>query len=69
MKIAILKCRDCHAELNRTNPFPDSDEAQVRLSSGLAAGQCPNKCRSTFSDLNLNTTLEITEYIPPVGKQ
>lgn len=61
MKIAILKCRDCGKELNRTIPFPEADESRVMISSGLAAPPCPNGCRSTCEDLNLNTTLEIMD--------
>lgn len=61
MKLAILKCRDCGTELNRSIPFEDKDESKVRITSGLAAGSCPKGCRSTFSDLNLNTKLEIVE--------
>lgn len=60
-KIAILKCKDCGKELNRSVPFEAKDEAKIRFSSGLAAGPCPNGCRSTFSDLNINTKLEIIE--------
>lgn len=61
MKIAILRCKDCRTELNRTVPFPDDEEGRVRVSSALAGGKCPKGCRSTFSDLNLNTELEIVQ--------
>lgn len=61
MKIAILKCGECGAELNRSVPFEEKDESKVRLTSGFAAGPCPKGCRSTFSDLNLNTKIEIQE--------
>lgn len=59
MKQAILKCGDCHMELNRSEPFIPEDESKVRMTSGMAAGPCPRGCRSTFSDLNLNTSIVI----------
>ncbi|MES1988412.1 MAG: hypothetical protein V4440_10335 [Pseudomonadota bacterium] len=57
MQIAILKCRDCGEELNRSKPFDEKDKSQVAISSGFAAGPCPKGCRSTFNDLNLNTQI------------
>ena len=57
-KIAILKCRDCKCELNRSKPYEDKHEGKVVVSSAFAAGPCPNGCRSTFKDLNLNTEIE-----------
>lgn len=62
MKIIILKCRDCGAELNRSNPLSESDVAKAMITSGLAAGTCPKGCRSTFSDLNLNTKAEVVSH-------
>ena len=61
MKIAIIKCRDCGTELNRTIPFEDGHEGRIRVTSGLAAGKCPNGCRETLMGLNLNTELVIHE--------
>jgi len=55
---AILSCKDCGKELNRALDVPDSDRGRVSVSSALAAGRCPNGCRSTLSDLNINTKLE-----------
>ena len=54
---ATLKCHDCGAVLNTATDVPESKKLQVIISSGLAAGKCPNNCRSTLSDLNLNTDL------------
>ena len=56
--ILILKCRDCHQELNRTPEITEEEAKKARLLSGLAAHKCPNGCRSTFTDLNLNTEIE-----------
>lgn len=61
MKVAVLRCRDCGHELNRTDPFPDHEESKVRVTSGLAGGACPRGCRSTFRDMNLNTRLELCD--------
>lgn len=55
---ATLTCADCGRVLNTAEHVPESAKSKVALSSGLAAGECPNGCRSTFSDLNLNTKLE-----------
>lgn len=65
MKIAILTCTDCGTELNRSHPFKPEEEGTIRLTSGLVAGKCPKGCRSTFSDLNLNTDLEIVDFVTP----
>lgn len=60
-KIAILSCADCGHELNRSIPFEAKDEGKVRMTSGFASGKCPKGCRSTFSDLNLNTKIKIID--------
>lgn len=59
MKVLILQCNDCGLELNRSNPLTDEEVPKAKLFSGFAAGPCPNGCRSTFSDLNLNTKIVI----------
>lgn len=69
MKVAILKCRDCGAELNRTAPFPDEERAKISIFSVFAAGPCPNGCRATFRDLNLNTKLVVEEESANEGAQ
>lgn len=61
MKIAKVRCRDCGEVLNETIPFPEEDIGKVMISSGGAAGPCPRGCRSTFSDLNLNTKCEVED--------
>ena len=55
---AILTCRDCDTILNTAERVPESEKGRVAVSSGFAAGPCPKGCRSSFSDLNLNTKLE-----------
>jgi len=55
---AILKCRDCGHELNRAENVPTDQKGFVSVTSALAAPRCPKGCRSTLSDLNLNTTIE-----------
>lgn len=58
---AILKCHDCGSELNRAVHVPENEKGRVSITSSFAAGQCPKGCRSTFSDLNINTDLEWIE--------
>ena len=58
-KILILECADCGHELNRTDPLTKYDAYIASMNARFNAGKCPNGCRSTFSDLNLNT--KITE--------
>lgn len=53
-----IHCAECGRELNRTVPLTDDQKSFARVSSGLAAGPCPNGCRSTFTDLNLNTRIQ-----------
>jgi len=54
--VLVLRCKDCGSELNRSYPLAEIELSAARVSSAFAAGPCPNGCRSTFSDLNLNTT-------------
>lgn len=54
-QVAVIKCRDCGQELNRSIPFEEADKGKVIMTSGFAAGACPRGCRSTFKDLNINT--------------
>ena len=58
MKILILRCADCGAELNRTKPVTANEADRARIHSAFAAGRCPHGCRSTFTDLNINTRIE-----------
>lgn len=53
-----IHCADCGAELNRTPPLTDEQAAEARVFSAFAAGRCPNGCRSTFTDLNINTRIQ-----------
>lgn len=55
---ALLTCRDCGQELNRAESVPQNSKAAVNVTSAHVAGQCPNGCRSTFSDFNINTEIE-----------
>ena len=57
----ILKCKDCGAELNRAEHVPEGEKTRIAIAAPLVAGSCPNGCRSTFSDCNLNTTIEWVE--------
>lgn len=54
---ATLKCHDCGTVLNTAEHVPESEKSRVSIFSGFAAGRCPKGCRSTFSDLNINTDL------------
>ena len=67
-KIFILRCNDCGAELNRTEPLDEQAQSTARINSAFAAGACPNGCRSTFSDLNINTRIEEIEVAEEVRK-
>lgn len=58
--VMVLLCADCRTELNRTIQLSADELTKLNtLSSAFAAGKCPNGCRSTFSDLNINTELVI----------
>ena len=58
-QILILKCHDCGTELNRTGELTEGEASRARLNSAFAAGPCPKGCRSTFSDLNINTDIQV----------
>lgn len=53
--IIVVECADCKAELNRSRPLTKKDYTLAVLSGPLVTKPCPNGCRSTFSDCNLNT--------------
>ena len=56
-------CGDCGTEMNSTVEMTAEeirkDWTRLVMSSGFNAGKCPNGCRSTFSDLNINTDLKL----------
>jgi hypothetical protein len=57
-----MKCRDCGHTLNHTTVFENLkalQDAYIHLcfTGPMLAGCCPNGCRSTFSDLNLNARM------------
>lgn len=56
-------CRDCGKVLNNTVPMTQEELRRgwthLVLSSGLVTGACPSGCRSTYSDLNVNTALVV----------
>lgn len=54
---AKLLCHDCKALLNEAHNVPTSEKVLVITTSALVAGRCPNGCRSTFSDCNINTDI------------
>ena len=59
----LLLCADCKAEMNRTRGMTGAEIKQhwlkLVMGSGFNAGKCKHGCRSTFSDLNINTDLVI----------
>jgi len=61
---AILTCADCGQEMNRATKVPESKKGMVSLTSAFAGDDCRNGCRSTFSDLNINTKLEWVKETP-----
>jgi hypothetical protein len=60
-----LNCRDCGALLNETRPMTfeefSKDYGLLSMAAGFNSGNCPNECRSTFSDLNLNFNMTIMD--------
>lgn len=56
-----LLCADCETELNSTREFSKEELrsawGHLVMSSGLVTKACPKGCRSTFSDLNINTRM------------
>lgn len=61
----VLRCRDCGKQLNETTEMTAKEVwqrwTQLVLTSGFNAGKCPEGCRSTFSDLNINTGMVIVD--------
>lgn len=58
-----LHCGDCDNQLNETVEMTGKELGSswtgMVMGSGFAAGKCSNGCRSTFSDLNINTKLNV----------
>ena len=56
-----LCCGDCLHQLNSVSAMSGEDLSKrwtgLVTSSGFVAGNCPNGCRATYSDLNINTKL------------
>lgn len=61
----VLRCGDCGKQLNETTEMTAQELwqrwTQLVLSSGFNAGKCPEGCRSTFSDLNINTGMVVLD--------
>ena len=61
--VILMKCADCRHEMNRTRVMTGKEISanwlMIAMGSPLNAGKCPNGCRSTFSDCNMNTDLVI----------
>lgn len=53
--IIVVKCRDCGKELNRSKPLTRNEYTIAVLLCPIMTGRCPNGCRSTYDDCNLNT--------------
>jgi hypothetical protein len=68
--IIVVKCADCGVELNRSNPLTKADYTMAVLSAPICTGSCPNGCRATFADCNLNTTHEwVREDGTPIPRE
>ena len=63
--IVRLLCADCGKELNRSKEMTGKEICDnwvmIVMGSGFNAGKCKKGCRSTFSDLNINTDFKITK--------
>lgn len=49
----IIRCKDCHRELNRAEHVPDERKTQVAISA-VFAGRCEIDAHNTASDYNLH---------------
>lgn len=60
-----VQCSDCGSEVNRSKPLTGKEIwkhwTMIVMSSGFVTGKCKQGCRSTFSDLNINTDLVIVK--------
>ena len=53
--IIVSYCADCGAELNRTRPLEGNEYTLAVMGEFMSTKSCPKGCRSTFSDMNINT--------------
>jgi hypothetical protein len=53
--IIVVKCRDCGAELNRSNPLTRKDYTMAVILCPIMTSCCLNGCRPSASDWNANT--------------
>ena len=63
--VVRLKCRDCGAELNSTTAMTGNqllaNWGKLVIGSALVCKSCPNGCRATLKDININTEIVITQ--------
>ena len=61
----LLLCGDCGKQLNETKEMTGKELydgwTMLIMTSGFNAGTCPEGCRSTFSDLNINTSTPVVD--------
>lgn len=61
--VVHIVCSDCGEILNSSHVMTGEDIHKnwttMCLTSGFASKSCPKGCRSTFSDLNINTKFKI----------
>lgn len=62
--VLVVECADCGKELNRSVPITKSEYTHAVLSGPLCTGPCPSGCRSTFSDMNINTRQRMEVVTP-----
>ena len=53
--VIVILCKDCQRELNRSKPITRKEYTEAVMSGPLCTKPCPNGCRSTYSDMNMNT--------------
>lgn len=61
--VVRVNCRDCKTQLNTTTVMTGNQVmanwGKLVISSGLVTKSCPNGCRATWSDCNINTEMTI----------
>jgi len=64
LRVAVLVCKSCGAELRRSRPFQREHEPRVLATAPLEAARCPNGCIRTQLDAEAYLSLSVKDAPP-----
>ena len=61
LRVAVVVCKSCGAELRRSRPFQREQEARVVATAPLDSLRCPNGCIRTQLDAEAYLSLSVKD--------